>query len=161
MVIHTFGDSHSSNGWDSNIEKHHLGPILAYSLGKEKLNRCNISNYNIKNGDTIIFCFGEIDCRCHVHKHINQTFTYENIIDDIILNYFETIKLNVTVSQLNFKNVCVYNVVPPVKNPIKFYDAFGIEPFPHLGSCEERKKYTLYFNKKLKEKCLENNYIFF
>ena len=115
MVIHTFGDSHACNGWGTLIEKHHLGPILAYSFGKEKLNRCDISKYNVKNGDTIIFCFGEIDCRCHVHKHINETITYENIIDNIIENYFEAIRLNVKNSQLKLKNVCIYNVVPAVE----------------------------------------------
>jgi hypothetical protein len=37
MTIHTFGDSHSRSGW-SGIMNHHLGPVLCYSFGKEKLN---------------------------------------------------------------------------------------------------------------------------
>jgi hypothetical protein len=161
MTIHTFGDSHSVNGWSTNIQTHHLGPILCYSFGKEKLNRCDIRNFNINEGDTIIFCFGEIDCRCHVHKNINETITYYNIIDNIIDNYFEAIFLNIITSGINLKNVCVYNIVPPVEFPIRVYDCSGIEPFPHLGSSQERKAYTLYFNKKLKEKCLDYKFIFF
>jgi hypothetical protein len=54
MSIHTFGDSHSYNGW-SGVIQHHLGPLLCYSFGKEKLNRCDIRNFNINDGDTIIF----------------------------------------------------------------------------------------------------------
>lgn len=43
MPIHTLGDSHASHfgGWKecSNVRTHHLGPILCYSFGKEKLNK--------------------------------------------------------------------------------------------------------------------------
>jgi len=33
--------------------------------------------------------------------------------------------------------------------------------YPFLGTDEERKKYVLYFNKKLKEKCIEYGFTFF
>ena len=156
MSIHTIGDSHSYNGWSGTIP-HHLGPILCYSFGKEKLNRCDIRNYNIKHGDTIVFCFGEIDCRCHIHKHITSTIIYQDIIDNIIDNYFKAIELNVSISQIKLKNVCVYNVVPTIQK----YNTFENHEYPYLGTDEERKQYVLYFNKKLKEKCIEKEYIFF
>ena len=104
MSIHTIGDSHSGNGWNGIIH-HHLGPLLCYSFGKEKLNRCDIRNFNIKDGDTIVFCLGEIDCRCHIHKHITETTTYLDIINNIVDNYFEAIYLNVSISQIKLKNV--------------------------------------------------------
>ena len=156
MSIHTFGDSHSYNGW-YGITTHHLGPVLCYSFGMEKLNRCDIRNFNIKDNDTIIFCFGEIDCRCHIYKHINETNTYEDIINNIVDNYFEAIKLNIITSHLKLKNICVYNVVPPTQK----HNTSENPKFPYLGTDTERKQYVLYFNKKLKEKCSENNYIFF
>jgi hypothetical protein len=156
MPIHTVGDSHAGNGW-TKIINHHLGPVLCYSFGKEKLNRCDIRNFNMKDNDTIIFCLGEIDCRCHIHKHINETNTYEIIINEIVNNYFEAIKLNIVTSNLKFKNICVYNVVPPIQK----YNTRENSEYPYLGTDEERKKYVLFFNKKLKEKCIENNYIFF
>ena len=156
MSIHTTGDSHSRNGWDGVIV-HHLGPILCYSFGKEKLNRCDIRNFDMKDGDTIIFSFGEIDCRSHVYKHINELTTYQTIIDSIVEDYFEAIKLNIVVSGIKLKNVCVYNIVPPVEK----YNVPEDSDYPYLGSDEERKSYVLYFNKTLKEKCIENNFIFF
>jgi len=156
MSIHTIGDSHSFNGW-SGIIQHHLGAVLCYSFGKEKLNRCDIRNFNIKDGDTIVFCLGEIDCRCHIHKHITETTTYQDIINNIVDNYFEAIELNVSISQIKLKNVCVYNVVPPIQK----YNTCENPEYPYLGTDEERKQYSLYFNEKLKEKCLEKNYIFF
>ena len=161
MTIHTFGDSHSFNGW-SGVKTHHLGPKLCYNFGKKMLDVCNISKFNIKNGDTLIFCFGEIDCRCHIHKHINKTISYQVVIDNIVDGYFIAIKKNINNIKLKnnnikLKNICVYNVVPPIqKNNTK-----ENPEYPYLGNDEERKEYVLYFNKKLKEKCDECNYIFF
>ena len=159
MSIHTTGDSHcrTLGKCSSLIQCHWIPEILCYSFGKEKLNRCDIRNFNVKNGDTIIFCFGEIDCRCHVHKHITETNTYQNIINDIVHNYFEAIKLNITTCQINFKNVCVYNVVPTCQK----HNTIENFVYPFLGTDEERKKYVLYFNEKLKEKCIEYGYVYF
>ena len=162
MIIHTIGDSHSQFGdvgytLSQLVLVRHLGPILCYSFGNEILNRCDIRNFNIQNGDTIIFCLGEIDCRCHIHKHITETMTYQQIIDSIVEKYFEAIKVNIVTSNLKLKHICVYNIVPPIQKENTPED----HDYPFLGSDEERKKYVLYFNKKLKEKCTENNYIFF
>jgi hypothetical protein len=156
MSIHTIGDSHSTNGWYGVIQ-HYLGSILCYSFGNEKLNRCDIRNFDIKDGDTIIFCFGEIDCRCHIYKHITDEITYQDIINNIVNNYFDAIELNISISQIIFKNICVYNIVPPIQK----YNTLENPEYPYLGSDEERKQYVLYFNEKLKEKCIEKEYIFF
>ena len=156
MSIHTIGDSHSANGW-TKVKLHHLGPVLCYSFGKDQLNRCDIRNFDIKNGDTIVFCLGEIDCRCHIHKHITKTTTYQDIINNIVDNYFKAIELNVTISQIKLKHVCVYNVVPPIQK----YNTSENSEYPYLGTDEERKQYVLYFNQKLKEKCIEHKYVFF
>ena len=156
MSIHTIGDSHSYLGWNGVIT-HHIGPTLCYSFGKQKLDRIDICQFDINNGDTIIFSLGEIDCRCHVHKHITDILKYETIIDNIIYNYFEAIKLNLNIVNIKFKNICIYNIVPPVEKNTVLEDP----DYPFLGTDEERKTYVLFFNKKLKEKCIENNYIFF
>ena len=80
MTIHTIGDSHSHCAWPAFVVPHHLGAMLCYSFGKEKLARCDLRDLDIVDGDTVIFCFGEIDCRCHINKHITQNFTYKIII---------------------------------------------------------------------------------
>ena len=156
MYIHTTGDSHSVNGWEGVIT-HHIGPTLCYSFGMQKLDRIDISKFNINDGDTIVFSLGEIDCRCHVHKHITNVLKYETIIDNIIYNYFEAINLNLTNANIKLKNICVFNIVPPVQKDTVLEDP----DYPFLGTDEERKTYVLYFNKKLKEECIKKNYIFF
>ena len=161
-MIDVIGDSHSSNsisGWKhcENIVSHHIGPVLCYTFGKEILTKCNISNFDIKNNDIIIFAFGEIDCRCHIHKHITQAMSYNIIINEIVDNYVKAIKINILNSKLKLKHICIYNVVPPVQK----YNTYENKEYPYLGSDEDRKQYVLYFNKILKKKCNENKWIFF
>ena len=158
MTIYTVGDSHACAGWGSATQYIWLGPKLCYSFGRDALKTFDIRTYcNIQNGDVIIFCFGEIDCRCHIHKYVNSTKSYQSIIDDIVEKYFDAIALNISISPVSFKNVCVYNVVPPVHT----YNTHESIEYPYLGTDQDRKKYVSYFNKKLKEKCSQNNYIFF
>jgi lysophospholipase L1-like esterase len=160
MPIHTIGDSHSYFGWNDDIINHHLGPLLCYTFGRKcisKFKKFDIKKFNIKDGDTIIFCLGEIDCRCHIHKHITDIITYQHIINDIVNRYFKTIQLNISILNIKLKNVCVYNIVPPIQR----HNTIENNEFPYVGTDEERKQYVLYFNEKLKEKCIEYNYIFF
>ena len=155
MVIHTFGDSHCYNGWGgiNNLYTHHLGPKLCFSIGRDGINIKE--GYNVNNGDTVIFCFGEIDCRCHIHKHITETNDYKEIIDTIVNNYFIKIKNSIDVFD-NLKTV-IYNVVPPVQK----HNTGENQQYPYLGTDDERKAYVMYFNEKLQEKCLEYNFVFF
>jgi hypothetical protein len=155
-MIHTFGDSHTYNlNQSDNVIQHHLGAILCYSFGRDKLERINIKHYNVNEGDTIIFSFGEIDNRCHVYKYINENKTYKDVINEIVINYFLAISENV--KQYQHLNVWIYNVVPPPSITNTWIDT----GYPFLGSDTERKNYVEYFNSKLKEYCKLYNYNFF
>ena len=151
--------SHAEFGWQNckDVTTHWIGPVLCYSFGREKLKRCDIRDFNVKDNDTLIFCFGEIDCRCHVHKHITPERSYQMIINDMMDDYVEAIKLNITESGLTFKNICIYNVVPTVIKRITNENP----GYPFLGTDEERKAYVSYFNECIKQKCEENEWIFF
>jgi len=153
-TIHTIGDSHSYNGWNniSRVSNHHLGPKLAFSIGRDGL---DLSTFNIKEGDIVVFSFGEIDCRCHIHKYISDTKDYKQVIDSIIEAYIK--KINEAVSSFKNIKVVLYNIVPPIEK----YNTEENPEYPYLGSDQDRKKYSLYYNEKLIQKCKENNYIFF
>jgi hypothetical protein len=155
MRIHTIGDSHSYKGWwgISELETHHLGPKLCFSIGRDGINIRE--GYNIKNGDAVIFCFGEIDCRNHIYKHITEENTYTQIIDSIVDNYF--IKIKDAIETFDTLKTSVYNVIPPSQEQ----NAHADNVYPFLGTDNERKAYVLYFNKKLQEKCIEYNFLFF
>lgn len=51
----------------------------------------------------------------------------------------------------------MYNVVPPVKKE----ETIENPVYPFLGDNNERKDYVLHFNKRIKEKYIENNFVFF
>jgi hypothetical protein len=147
-MIYTVGDSHCRSGFQHirGINPIHLGPKLCFSIGRDGI---NLDRFN--DGDTVILCFGEIDCRCHIHKYVTKETRYQQIIDEIVLNYFKAIKLS-TQKKLR---ICIYNIVPPPVS-VEVEDLV----FPLRGSIEERISYVKYFNQKLKEGCLLNNYIF-
>jgi hypothetical protein len=155
MVIHTFGDSHSYSGWGwiSNLRIHHLGAKLCFSIGRDGINIKD--GYDVNNGDTVIFCFGEIDCRCHIHKYITESKSFKQIIDTIVTNYF--IQIKTATDTIENLNVVIYNVVPPIQK----HNTAENPEYPFLGTDEERKAYVLYFNEKIEQKCAEYNFLFF
>lgn len=169
MTIYTFGDSHSKFGFKyiPNICYNELGSRLCYTFGIKCFDVLNIKDYNVQNDDTVIFCFGEIDCRAHIYRFVNDNTSYETIINCIVAKYFESIKKNI--QQFNSIKTIVYNVVPPsnvhfIHNNDEYYSKILVKEkneIPWKGSNEDRKKYHVYFNKRLKDECIKNNFIFF
>lgn len=158
MKLIVYGDSHGSVGWPGYFIQHYYGPLLCYTLGTKKWQVMDISLFNdTEDGDVCVFCFGEIDCRCHIKKHITEEKTYEQIIDDLVFNYLETVKENIEKTGKKLITY-IYNVTPPSKESDV---AIKHPEFPFIGTDEERKSYTLYFNKKLKEMCPKYGFGFF
>jgi len=164
ITIYTFGDSHASkihSHWgyiklpDVNIICNHIGGKLMYTFGRLGLKLLNIREYGVNENDIVIFCFGEIDCRNHVHKHMSKKKTYKDVIDELVINYFHSINKN-KILYNNIK-ICVYNVVPPSRG----FPVSSKHPYPFLGSDKERKLYYNYMNSKIKELCKMNNFIYF
>jgi len=146
MLVHTIGDSHSS--WNGLSIQHHLGPRLCYTFGKEPTG-CPFDAFSIPDGSLVVFCLGEIDCRCHVHKYQ----PYESTIDDIVEQYMKSIE--VVTAGRNIHRA-VFNVVPPVRAS----ECWEHPEYPFRGTDEDRKTYVLHFNRKLKELCPKYGYLF-
>ena len=174
MILHTFGDSHSKFGWENinGIVIHWLGPKLCYSFGRDKLNLLNIKEYGVLEGDSVLFSFGEIDCRAHIYKYESESNPYTKIIDNMINEYFDAIYMNV--SQYKNINTFIY-FLPPAditkatklteqeleEYVYKHIDKTQHSLYPWLGRNEDRKKYFTYFYNRLKLKCIEYNYTMF
>jgi hypothetical protein len=154
MGIHTVGDSHALFGWEG-ATIHHLGPKLCHSFGHSTM-LFDINTFGLQESDTLVFCFGEIDCRCHVHKYVHPTVPFRHVIDKIVVNYIQAVQRTVGVLKVNLHKVCLFNVVPPVH---KDTTAENFD-YPYLGSDLDRKEYVLYFNQKLKEACHIHDFVF-
>lgn len=156
MAIHTFGDSHCNAGWSNipGVKRHHLGPVLCYSIGtKDEL--LDLRRHGVTDGDTVVFCFGEIDCRCHVQKHVSDVRTHESVIDEIVDNYLKAIRRKC--EAWTGLTVCVYNVPPAVRRATTWEHP----QYPYLGTDEQRRTYVEYFNGRLRHRCPEFGYVFF
>ena len=158
ITIHTVGDSHSMNGWERitlpgvSIAIHHLGPKLMHSFGRDALELVNIRNLNVKAGEYVCFCFGEIDCRCHIYKYKE---TWKENIEHIASSYIDAISQNEKL--VPGVKVMIQSVTPTAN--INTYRSKDFA-WPHLGTNEERKLYTKYLNECLKLRCDERGYIF-
>jgi len=156
-TLHTFGDSHGSKEhgcWDNSklniplsINANWLGPKLMYSFGRDKNILFDKQQNIIKEGDIVLFAFGEIDCRCHIGKYEHN---WKLVIDSLVFNYFDAINENIK----NYKDlkVFIYNVIPPIERE-HHRNAWMLQytkNSPHVGSDFDILKYTNYMNRILK-----------
>jgi hypothetical protein len=161
MKLHTYGDSHASEwgAWNKldipglEVVINHIQGKLMYSFGRDRM----IVVGNITDGDMVVFCFGEIDCRCHINKYEPY---WEQTIDEIVKKYFETIAENVKYYPAT--TVFVYNVVPPLERelPENFHTEIG-NLLPSIGTDRDRREYTEYMNYMLSNYCERYGYVFF
>jgi len=112
----------------------------------------------ISENDIIILSYGEVDCRCHIQRQIDIGRNEDDIINELVDNYYLTLKNNIT------KNVTVIivGIIPPTRR----YDYESINgpilhEFPFVGTDGDRGRYTNKVNKKLEEYAKINKYIYF
>lgn len=139
-IIYTMGDSHAWHCWLNidGVADHTVGPMTLYRFGDSK----PILVKKIPDGVIICFCYGEIDCRCHVHKHP----PWEKTVEDLVKNYLDAIDKNV--KDRNFADVWIFNVVPP---PRRDHRVCHDKSFPFLGTDLERLRYVTRMNNLLGE----------
>ena len=141
-TIYTAGDSHGWHGWlhIPNVSTNYIsGPMTMHSFNI-LMEKPNSHLATVPSDSILCFCFGEIDCRCHVHRFQ----PWEKTIDILVENYAKSI-VNSTVGR-DPKFIWVYFIPPPLRNPIA-----DSEGFPFCGTVDERITYVKYMNKKLKE----------
>lgn len=160
-MIYIYGDSHASYSFKNlkiNYTDLHENSITMYRIGRDNM----IINFNkdiIKNGDIIVLSYGEVDCRCHIQKQIDLGKNEDDIINELVNDYFKTIKNNI--KDLDVK-IIIVGVIPPTKQyDYEILHGPILHEFPFVGSDEDRVRYTNKVNKLLEEISINNNYIYF
>lgn len=153
MKVYALGDSHSGtlHPWCESIN---FGAETIYSLTSGKIdNHFKVfqdQKMLVKDG-LWVFCFGEIDIRCHVHKQIHVKGRNEDeVLTSLVDGYLK--KINVL-----HNDIAVMSVVPPC-----YYDnrksEVDADPasliYQIVGSDEDRSRYTRKLNDYMEEQCV-------
>ncbi len=165
-TVYVFGDSHAyfNFRWPDQVSHlSYLGHEITFNtvpctsrtmhrIGRDGLRALNIANEGVRNGDIAIFCFGEVDCRCHIGRQvIEKKRALDEIIQTLVNNYIKTILINK--SRYTQLNCAVLSVIPPCDQ--------GFNPqFPWYGLLSERVQITKQLNQALKQSCDQASLLF-
>lgn len=129
-----------------------MGSWLAYNLNKRVDDVKRVISQ--MSEETILLCFGEIDCRSQVKKiSEDNNKPYVEIIEDIVRNYFTLI------DSITDKNIIILSITPElVENPHHYYYKDHLEDFDcPRGTLTERKEYKETFNNLVRKECENRN----
>lgn len=159
MKIHTFGDSHAKETFkdiSSDIHIHWLGPLTMKRVGD--LRDDTLTKQKFNPNDINIFCFGEIDVRCHVKIQAQNGKTVDDVINEMVTSYVN--KIASIRDKCSSESFCIMSV-PPCRGHL-YQNKTGMGSFLDLaGSDEERASYALKMNQLIESLCTKNNLMFF
>ena len=157
-MIYIYGDSHAFFSF-KNLKISHVNrarsAVTMFRIGRDNTIINLNKNTRFQINDVVVLTYGEIDCRCHLQKQINLGRNEDDVIDELVNNYFRTIRNNVR----NLK-VVIVGVIPTKKVDAELIGDPSNE-YPFVGTNEDRVRYTMKLNKKLEEMANSHNYIYF
>lgn len=162
-MIHCIGDSHSAVFSGEEImqpewpiiasnklpyfKSYRVGPATAYQLENKKQIIDDILSKNYNDGDSLLFCFGEVDIRAHLLKQMDtQKRCLDDIVKECVDRYFSVI--------LSYKERGINCIV---WGPIASWHESRKYNGPSFGTCVERNLVTKEFNRYVEQLCVENN----
>jgi lysophospholipase L1-like esterase len=124
------------------VTAHNLNKLDSSSEGRKKLDQCLMQ---LSPPQRLLFCFGEIDIRCHLPKDPYLDFPLR--IEKTVQNYIEVI------NALKTKGYEI-SVFAPIPSTL-FSLSFG--EHSTVGTCRQRNRITVAFNDLLKVQCEKFN----
>jgi hypothetical protein len=109
-----------------------------FRIGRDNM----IINHNpqeVTGKDTVLLVYGEVDCRCHIQRQIDAGREEDDVICELITNYFRTIRNNIHPQA----KVVIVSIIPPTKqNELESLHGPITHAFPFVGTDEARSRYT-------------------
>lgn len=135
------GDSHSLSAYQK-------GYAISRNDGKtlHGFLKIGIKNYIPEGVDTLVFYAGNIDIRFHLHQYRKEG------IDKLLTELEKQLK------ELKLKGVTLVKLIPIEEESRKLPGTGLYKGQPFYGSRELRTELVLYFNQKIKEIALRNNW---
>ena len=154
-----FGDSHA------RFSFHNLSiPHINHSESSFTMNRvardCIIPNYKKEydiSNNTIILAFGEIDCRCQIHKQQLLGRDEDEIIKTLAESYISSI-----INNIKNAKIIIVAVIPPTRQ--EDYESLNgpiTHQFPFVGTNIDRVRYTNKLNTILYDLCNKHSLHYF
>jgi hypothetical protein len=129
-----------------------LGPRTMHRVGRDGISRGDFG-VNIRQGDLLVFVFGEIDIRIHIGR---QVYKLKRDLNEVIRTLAKNYIQRILEAQATFQSQCVvYSVIPP-NNKSFLLDGNPSDPFYPSVPLEERVKFTRMLNACLAQKCQKN-----
>lgn len=126
--------------------------VTMHRIGRDGLAILNIQG-SVQNGDVVVFCYGEIDVRCHIGKQRDEKKrSLDEVIDTLVRNYFQTIAQNVSI--YTDLKVVIVSPVPPC-DPAPQYISL-----PMHGPLQDRVLVNNALCDELSRSCRERGYGF-
>lgn len=159
-MLYIYGDSHARFSF-KDLEIPHRNyqesSVTMHRIGRDN----NIINFDnsCNNLDSIVcITYGEVDCRCHIKRQVNLGRDEDEVIQELISAYFNTIRHNI----LNYKKIVIVAITPP-RNQAEFEKEHGpiTHEYPFVGSDDDRIRFTNKMNNLIEVFCNKNNYIYF
>ncbi len=160
-MIHCIGDSpvYVFTGVDTiggndillDFKTYRLGPHTAYNaITKWDIIESFLKN-SVKPSDSVMFCFGEIDCRVHLQKQSElQKRPLEDVVSECVQRYFAVFEK----AKHYGHQLLAWNV------PASSLNNVGYGEYSTYGNCKQRNEVISLFNKHLKRLCEKNGVIF-
>ncbi len=160
-MIFIYGDSHGDHCFKRLEPAIQIKNLYEMSITMFRVGRDNkILNFNksdVDMNDTVILSYGEIDCRCHIQRQINTGRNEDDVITELVDNYFRTIQNN-----LSNNKIIIVGVIPPTKQ--SDYEKLNgpiTHEYPFVGTDQDRVRYTNKVNRLIDDRCAISGYIYF